>query len=101
MLVLTRQEDQAIVIGDGIIVRVVSIKGDKVRLGVEAPKGVGIHRQEIYEAIQRENMGAAADAERQRVERLRTILPASSPGTSSDASGCLPRPLPQNFPVGG
>jgi len=54
MLVLSRQRDESIIIGDSIVITVVDIRGDKVRLGIEAPKEVPVHRQEVYEAIQRE-----------------------------------------------
>lgn len=52
MLVLSRKQDEKIMIGDAITLMVVAIQGDKVRLGIEAPKDVTIHRQEVYEAIQ-------------------------------------------------
>lgn len=55
MLVLSRQRDESIVIGDNIVITIVDIRGDKVRLGIEAPSEVPVHRQEVYEAIQREN----------------------------------------------
>lgn len=55
MLVLSRQRDESIIIGDNIVITVVDIRGDKVRLGIEAPKEVSVHRQEVWEAIQREN----------------------------------------------
>ena len=48
MLVLSRQRDEAVLIGDDIIVRVVDIRGDKVRLGFDAPKDVKIHREEVW-----------------------------------------------------
>lgn len=54
MLVLSRQRDESIIIGDNIVVTVVDIRGDKVRLGIEAPPEVSVHRREVYEAIQRE-----------------------------------------------
>lgn len=54
MLVLSRQRDESIIIGDNIVVTIVDIRGDKVRLGIDAPKEVPVHRQEVYEAIQRE-----------------------------------------------
>ena len=60
MLVLTRRMDESIVIGDDIRVTVVAIKGDHVRLGVEAPRATPIHREEVYEEIQQENRAAAA-----------------------------------------
>lgn len=59
MLVLSRQRDESIIIGDNIILTVVDIRGDKVRLGIDAPKEIPVHRQEVYEAIQRENRRAA------------------------------------------
>ncbi|VAX41716.1 Carbon storage regulator [hydrothermal vent metagenome] len=54
MLVLSRQRDESIIIGDNIVLTIVDIRGDKVRLGIEAPKEISVHRQEVYEAIQRE-----------------------------------------------
>jgi len=56
MLVLSRQRDESIRIGDNIVITVVDIRGDKVRLGIQAPTEIPVHRQEVYEAIQRENM---------------------------------------------
>lgn len=55
MLVLSRQRDESIIIGDKVVVTIVDIRGDKVRLGIEAPNEIPVHRQEVYEAIQREN----------------------------------------------
>jgi carbon storage regulator len=55
MLVLSRHRDESIMIGDNIVVTIVDIRGDKVRLGINAPTEVPVHRQEVYEAIQREN----------------------------------------------
>ena len=59
MLVLSRQRDESIIIGDNIIVTIVDVRGDKVRLGIEAPTEIPVHRQEVYEAIQRENRQAS------------------------------------------
>ena len=59
MLVLSRQRDETIMIGDDIEVTVVDIRGDKVRLGINAPTEIPVHRQEIYDAIQRENLRAS------------------------------------------
>ena len=53
MLVLTRKKNECIIINDNIIITVVDVRGDKVRLGFEAPKEIQIHRQEVYEAIKR------------------------------------------------
>jgi len=59
MLVLSRHRDESIIIGDDIVITVVDIRGDKVRLGINAPIEIPVHRQEVYEAIQRENKQAA------------------------------------------
>jgi cytosine/creatinine deaminase len=59
MLVLSRQIDQTIIIGDDVEVTIVDIRGDKVRLGINAPRSVSVHRKEIYLAVQRENRARA------------------------------------------
>jgi carbon storage regulator len=58
MLVLSRQRDETIMIGDDIEITVVDIRGEKVRLGINAPAHVPVHRKEVYEAIKRENQAA-------------------------------------------
>lgn len=55
MLVLTRKRDEKVMIGDNIVVTVVEIRGDKVRLGFEAPAEIRVDREEVYEAIRREH----------------------------------------------
>ena len=69
MLVLSRKRDERIVINDNIVITVVDIRGDKVRLGIEAPTEMPVHRSEVYDAIRRE-------AEKQ---------PAPQPEVSTDA----------------
>ena len=59
MLVLSRQRDESIIIGDNVVVTIVDVRGDKVKLGIEAPQNVSVHRREVYEAIRRENQLAA------------------------------------------
>jgi carbon storage regulator len=59
MLVLSRQRDESIIIGDNVVITVVDVRGDKVKLGIDAPKEIPVHRREVYEAIQRENRQAA------------------------------------------
>jgi len=54
MLVLSRQRDESIMIGDEVEITIVDVRGDKVRLGITAPKNIPVHRREIYDAIQRE-----------------------------------------------
>jgi carbon storage regulator len=65
MLVLSRKKNESIVINDDITIVVVEIRGDKVRLGVEAPKEVPVHRNEVYEAIRRNQQQAGGDAAQQ------------------------------------
>ena len=59
MLVLSRHRDESIMIGDDVVITIVDIRGDKVRLGIDAPQDIPVHRQEVYEAIKRENQAAA------------------------------------------
>ena len=54
MLVLSRQKDESIMIGDDVKITIVDVRGDKVRLGITAPKHIPVHREEVYDAIQRE-----------------------------------------------
>jgi len=58
MLVLSRHRDESIMIGDDVVITIVDIRGDKVRLGIQAPSDIPVHRQEVYEAIKRENRKA-------------------------------------------
>lgn len=58
MLVLTRKNGETLMLGEDIQVKVISIDGDQVKIGIEAPKSLKIYRQEVYEAIQRENEAA-------------------------------------------
>lgn len=60
MLILTRKSGEKITVGDNVVVSVLEIKGSQVKLGIEAPKGIAVHRGEIYERIQRENLLAAS-----------------------------------------
>ncbi|MDZ4755299.1 MAG: carbon storage regulator CsrA [Phycisphaerae bacterium] len=59
MLVLSRQRDETIMIGDDVELTVVDIRGDKVRIGIKAPSNVAVHRKEVYDAIRNENQQAA------------------------------------------
>ena len=59
MLVLSRKPNESIMIGDEVEIKIVEVKGDYVKLGITAPKSIPVHRKEIFEAIQRENIEAA------------------------------------------
>lgn len=100
MLVLSRQRDETIMIGDEIEITVVDIRGEKVRLGINAPPHVAVHRKEVYEAIKREKQQAAVRNGGQAsdiihvdslAQRKRTGLPPTPP---------MPTPPPKtNGPV--
>lgn len=80
MLVLSRQRDETIMIGDEIEITVVDIRGDKVRLGITAPTRISVHRKEVYEAIKRENEQAAQMQTRLERSELDALKPLISPG---------------------
>ena len=60
MLVLSRQRDETIMIGDDIELTIVDIRGDKVRIGITAPTRIAVHRKEVYDAIRKANQQATA-----------------------------------------
>ncbi len=74
MLVLSRTRDETIMIGDDIEITVVDIRGDKVRLGINAPAQIAVHRKEVYDAIQRENR-LAAQVQREEIENVVPVKP--------------------------
>ena len=59
MLILSRKKEESIMIGDDIEVSVIDIKGDQVKLGIKAPRDIKVYRQEVFTAIQRENLAAS------------------------------------------
>ncbi len=63
MLALTRKKGESIIINDNVEVVVISVNGDQVKLGIVAPKSIPVHRKEVYELIQKENMEAALNSE--------------------------------------
>ena len=83
MLVLSRQRDETIIIGDNIEITVVDIRGDKVRLGVSAPKEISVHRKEVYDAIRRENR-EAAQVKPEDVPALGKLSPKPPPQQGPD-----------------
>jgi carbon storage regulator len=88
MLVLSRRKDETIVIGEDIRITIVDIRGDSVRLGITAPKSVPVYRQEIYEAIQRENL-EAAQAKAEGLDAFKGFFPAK-PGEKPPAAPPAP-----------
>ena len=112
MLVLSRQRDETIMIGDDIEITVVDIRGEKVRLGINAPPHVPVHRKEVYEAIKREGQ-AAAQASGQPAPHVESLAnrkqrhqggqghaptaetrPAAEPGNAPNGAVNPPLPTP-------
>ena len=91
MLVLSRQRDQTIMIGDDIEITIVDIRGDKVRLGINAPSEVPVHRKEVYDAIRRENR-AAAQVKPEDLPGLGKV----GPKTPAEPQRADPKPQPDN-----
>ncbi len=75
MLVLSRQRDESIMIGDDVEIIIVDVRGDKVRLGITAPKEIPVHRREIYDAIQREK-NQKKEAQEQQEKESQTTQPS-------------------------
>jgi carbon storage regulator len=105
MLVLSRQRDETIMIGDEIEITVVDIRGDKVRLGITAPTRIAVHRKEVYEAIRRENEQAAELNRRMNSGDLDVIHRTISPGPArtkvrpaAAASNLATRPVGSTCP---
>lgn len=73
MLVLTRKIDESIVIGDNIEVKLLAVDGSSIKLGIQAPRAVPVHRKEVYEEIVRENQAAKA-ASPVALENLKKLL---------------------------
>lgn len=94
MLVLSRQRDETIMIGDEIEISVVDIRGDKVRLGISAPTRIAVHRKEVYEAIRLENARAATLQGHDLDALAQTVRPG--PAKSGHRLGAAP-----TVPVGG
>lgn len=76
MLVLARKVGQSIVISDNIELLVIEVRGDQVRLGIEAPRSIPVHRKELLEQIRAENVRAAGDADVETVSKALGALPA-------------------------
>lgn len=75
MLILSRKTNEKIMIGEDISLIIIEIRGDQVKIGIDAPKAVKVFREEVYEAIQNENRAAAAGSG-ENLEDLFKIIPA-------------------------
>ena len=84
MLVLSRQRDESIMIGDDVEITIVDIRGEKVRLGINAPPHIPVHRKEVYEAIKREKQAAAHGGQVGPVESLAKRKPPPTEPTKTE-----------------
>lgn len=91
MLVLSRRLGESIVIGNDVVVTVLDVKGDQVRLGIDAPRDVQVHREEVYRQLEAQNAAAASSSDRAR--QLATRLPRV-PGSAGDRAAPRLRPPP-------
>ncbi|WP_352404936.1 carbon storage regulator CsrA [Sporanaerobacter acetigenes] len=74
MLILSRKKDESIIIGDDIEITIIGIEDDKVKLGINAPKNIDIHRKEIYLQIQEENQKASQMKNNINIDQLKGLI---------------------------
>jgi carbon storage regulator len=63
VLILTRRVGENVIVGDDIIISVIEVRGDAVRIGIQAPRSVSVHREEVYQELQRANQAAATSSD--------------------------------------
>jgi carbon storage regulator len=85
VLILTRRIGESVVIGDDIVLTIVEVRGDSVRLGIDAPRSVDVHREEVYRELQAANQRAASPADA-AIENLKALItPAETTVTTESA----------------
>jgi carbon storage regulator len=104
MLVLTRRANQSIMIGNDVVVTVLEIRGDQVRIGIEAPRSIAVHREEVFEELERANRAAAASspamADLQALKKLRPAPTAAGGPPAPSAGAAQPDRRPPLPPPG-
>jgi carbon storage regulator len=95
VLVLSRRAGESVVIADDVVVTVLEVRGDVIRLGIDAPRHVRVHREEVYREVQRANQAAAAASGQEfDLDALRSVLPRPTPDAEA-APTMLPETKPQ------
>ncbi|GLY96853.1 carbon storage regulator CsrA [Actinoplanes sp. NBRC 103695] len=84
MLVLTRRAGESVMIGDDVVITVLEARGDVIRLGIQAPRDVRVHREEVYRELQAANIEAASPTDAVVEELSRTLRPSSEPDGADD-----------------
>ncbi|MEV6629806.1 carbon storage regulator CsrA [Actinoplanes sp. NPDC051470] len=84
MLVLTRRAGESVMIGDDVVITVLEARGDVIRLGIQAPRDVRVHREEVYRELQAANREAASPTDAVVDELSRTLRPPSEPDAPQD-----------------
>ena len=85
MLVLSRRVGESLVIGDNVVVTVLEVRGDMIRIGIDAPREVKVHRSEVFQAIEEANKAAASPAA-QSIAAFTSALAAKKPGQGGDGA---------------
>ncbi len=87
MLVLSRHAGESVVIANDIVVTILEVRGDVVRVGIEAPRHIQVHREEVHRELQAANQAAAASASPEAISGLAAILAGAEAGAEAEAAG--------------
>ena len=90
MLVLSRKQGESIIIGNDIVVTVLEVRPDHIRLGIDAPRSISVHREEVYLEVMRENAAAVATADRDAPVLRRTPPVRRERGAGASEEGSRP-----------
>lgn len=100
MLVLSRRVGERLLIGDDVVVTVIEVRSDGVRLGIDAPREIRVHRAEVLEAVRRSNVEAVeADESTEAALRRLVVPPATVAGTTAEPAEAPTEPVPADPPV--
>jgi carbon storage regulator len=94
VLVLSRRPGESIVIGNQVVVTVVEVRGDQIRIGIDAPRSVQVHREEVFRELEAQNAQAAGSADRAR--RMVARMPPAASRSGASVPPTPPDPTPQD-----